>query len=244
MSELKIVERFLELSNKNRLEALTTVLSGMVFSYELEDCSSEYGSCTNVIVPVSEIKKDQKYTLLVAHYDVWGNSTGINDNTAAIATLLMFLHEHRFKEFGKPIKILFPDKEETGMVGSRDYAIKHKHEIEQVIVLDIVGYGDRLVYGSSTSDHFEYLKSYGIDHITSVLPSDNLTFSMEGIKSALIVAVHDEDLTYNKKLNNYDLGVKPKFYESFHERAMDGKLEVINWSLLNKLRLALYNIVK
>lgn len=242
--ELKIVERFLELSNKNRFEALTTVLNEMIITYETESCEIGISPCTNVIVPVSELKKNEKYTLLVAHYDTWGNSTGINDNTVAIATLLVFLHEHRFKTFSKPIKVLFSDREETGMVGSNQYAKKHKNEIEEVIVLDIVGYGDKLVYGSHEHEHFKYLKSYGIDHITTTLPSDNLTFASNGLKATLIVAAHDQDLTYNKELNNYDLGSNPKFYESFHERVMDGKLEVINWFLLEKLRLALYNIVK
>ena len=51
------------------------------------------------------------------------------------------------------------------------------------------------------------------------------------ILNALIVAAHDEDLTKAGE-NNYHLAADPKFYESFHCRAMDGRMDIINWPLV------------
>ena len=241
MNEKTIVERFLQLGNNNRVYALATILNEMEFDFDIEPCGMYTGEkCNNVIVSFAE--PGEKYTLFVAHHDLWGNSTGINDNTVAIATLLTMLYEHKSEKFSKPFKVLFPDKEESGMVGSNHYGRKYRDEIEQAIVLDIVGYGDKLTWASSNK-RFEYLNDHGIANINTILPSDNLTFEMNGIPAALIVAAHDQDLTYVEG-NYFKLSTRPKFYESFHERAMDGKLEVINWPLVVKLRNILYELIK
>jgi hypothetical protein len=246
LNEKQIVQEFLKLGSVSRIQALLSVLHGMGFKYRLESCSFHFDpqQCTNVIIDVNEVKPNEKYTLFVAHYDLWGNSTGINDNTVSIATLLMFLKDLKHRSLSKPIKILFTDREETGMVGSSNYAERHKDEIEQVIVLDIVGYGERLAYGSNQSDYFKYLKMYDIAHISKVLPSDNITFSARGINSVLITAIHRKDLIYNKDRHNYDITASPKFYDSFHERVDDNKLDVINWKLVKSLRERLFEIVK
>lgn len=245
-SEQQIVKEFLSMSSHNRLQALLAVLHGMKFNYRLESCYfiTDLSSCTNVIVDLQEGAPNEKYILLVAHHDVWGKSKGINDNTVAIATLLMFAKRHRGIHFNKPIKILFTDREETGMIGSSNYAFNHKNEIDSVIVLDIVGYGDALVYGTSTPEVFSYLSKVQIHRLSKILPSDNLTFDSQKIPVALITAAHLSDLKYNKETRTYDLLPSPKFYDSFHERVDDNKLDVINWNLVRRLRMTLYNVLK
>lgn len=242
MNEKTIVEDLLYWANyTDRLYCLTTVLYNMGFRFTMESCAmTENMKCTNVILDYS--KPGEKYTLFVAHHDLWGESTGINDNTTAIASILAMLHEHKDKKFSKSFKVLFCDKEETGMVGSNSYGMKYKNEIEEVIVLDIVGYGDHLTWASS-NDRFEYLNDHGVLRINTILPSDNLTFERNGIPNTLIVAAHDEDLTKAGE-NNYNLASDPKFYESFHCRAMDGDMDIINWPLVGKLRNILYELIK
>jgi len=156
----------------------------------------------------------------------------------------MFAKRYSNVKFNKPIKILFTDREETGMIGSSNYAYIHKENIDSVIVLDIVGYGDALVYGTSTPENFEYLKKVQIHQLSKILPSDNLTFDSQGIPVVLITAAHLEDLRYNRDTRKYDLLPSPKFYDSFHERENDNKLDVINWNLVRRLRNTLAGVLK
>lgn len=231
-TEKELILDFLELGSLDRLTALTTILKRHKIKYEIE--INEDGS-KNVIVPMTE---ESDYILLVAHYDLFEGSTGINDNTASIATLIKVIKHFKGKK-SLPFKVLFPDKEETGMGGSAEFIKKHRKEINFAIVLDIIGYGDTLVSGSKNSDLFSFLESYDIKTIKTILPSDNLMFNLYQVHNTLIVATHKEDIITMKDYNGeliYSLTSSPKFYESFHNRAMDGKIEVINFELIEHLR--------
>lgn len=240
-SEKEIIEMFLELKNVDRLTALTTILNRFEIPYEVEE---DNDNCKNVVVSMTN---EKEYILFVSHYDLYPGSTGINDNTAAIAVMINVINELMFSTNPiLPVKVLFSDKEETGMIGSDSYIKKHNDEIIMAIVLDIVGYGERLVAGSKDNDLFGFLEQYGITNIDRILPSDNLMFNIHGIPNTLIVATHDADIKksiYEGK-TRYTLSHTPKFYESFHNRAMDGKIEVINFELVEHLRNSIIKILE
>lgn len=228
MVEKQIVEQFLKHKDDSRLEVLIKIMKSHNLNYEIRSCDI---SCHNVFVKLTDAVP---YTLLVAHYDVFGNSTGINDNTAAVAMLIEIIKH--FNETSGPHKnfnVLFTDKEESGMIGSHYFSKINNADITEALVFDIIGYGDTMVYGSY--QNFDALKQYGIKEINEVLPSDNIQFSNANIKTVLITAAHNKDLTLMAQ-DKYRLSTKPKFYESFHNRPEDNKIEVINFELIEKLR--------
>lgn len=230
MSERLIVEQFLDLSNKPRLDALKTLLTYYEIGHKEMLCNIE---CNNIFVPLTE---EKPYKLLVAHYDVFGTSSGINDNTAALAMIIEVIRH--FKKTGDKVNfnVLFTDKEESGMIGSYYYSKNHGEDIEEAIVFDIIGYGDSAVYAEeSTETNESCLKDSGIKRTDQFLPSDNLSFKKNGVKTTLVVAAHDDDLILNKA-GIYELNSRPRFYESFHNRDKDNDIEVINFKLIEDLR--------
>lgn len=229
-TEKQLIQQFLELKDINRFDALTQILKFHGIEYEVEEYED---GVRNVIVSMTD-KED--YLLLVAHYDLFPGSTGINDNTASIAVLInVILSIQANGNKTLPFKVLFPDKEESGMVGSSEYINRHGEHIIGAFVLDIVGYGDTLVHGSVKNEAFDFLTKYNIIPVDTILPSDNLIFNANAIPNTLIVATHKEDILSNNK-GGHRLSVYPKFYESFHNRAMDGNIEVINFELISHLR--------
>jgi len=230
MSERLIVEQFLDLQDKPREEALKTLLTYYEIKHEEVRCNVD---CNNILVRMTDKKP---YKLLVAHYDVYGNSTGINDNTTAIAMLIEVIRHFKKENKKVDFNVLFTDKEESGMIGSYYFSSNYRKEIEEAIVFDIIGYGESAVYAESSVETNEsILKEIGIKRINQFLPSDNISFKNNGVKSTLIVAAHDNDLVLNKD-GLYELNSKPRFYESFHNREKDNDIEVINFELIKDLR--------
>ena len=229
-SEEIIVHQFLNSHEASRYKTLLNILE-----MHNVDHYTEHGNhdTKNVIVSLTN---ETPYTLLVAHYDVFGSSTGINDNTCALALLIQIAKTLSKTNTTVPLKILFTDKEEQGMYGSYDYANKHQDEIQKVIVFDIIGYGDQYFYGAdqNASQAFQFLNELGINRLSMVLPSDNLMFANAGIKSTLITALPNEDVQLQNQ--EYHLKASPKFVESFHNNALDNDINVINFDLIERLR--------
>jgi len=223
MSEKLIIEQFLDLNKLSRLEALKYILTYHEIKHRVIPCQHD---CNNVFVKLTE---EKPYRLLVAHYDIVKDSTGINDNTAALALLINIIKESKEKNFN----VLFTDKEESGMIGSYQFSKVYGKDIKEAIIFDIIGFGDTIVYGSFGD--FDNLSKVGIKEISSFLPSDNVTFKSNNVKTALITAAHKEDLTLIKE-NYYSLNAKAKFYESFHNRQFDNNINLINFDLITELK--------
>jgi hypothetical protein len=227
--------------NEQRLSKLKDILDRLGVEYSLEE---DYGA-TNLVVSLKGTDNASGgFIMLGAHYDLYQDSLGINDNSCSIALLLELI---RFSKTASPkenVKIVFFDKEETGMVGSHNYASRHRKEIDYSIILDIIGYGDTLVYCNNLKSNKikEVLKSMDIKELSNILPSDNIPIANYGIPVALIVALHQDDL-YEVAEEIYELKENPKFYSSFHNRENDNKMELINFSLIEELRISLIKLL-
>ena len=212
----------------SRLDALLLMLSDNDIDFKLNRIKSN--QYINVSVQLGDHSTDKKVTVLGAHYDVYKDSLGYNDNTCAVIMLIKFIINNKDKEFKEPVEIVFFDKEESGMIGSYYYVKNNKHRIAYALIFDIIAFGDQLVFGTRSSNLVEKLAD--IKHVARVLPSDNLNFINEGIDVALITAVHNSDLIY--KHGAYHFGIEPKFYKSFHNRELDNDMDILNFDLLDK----------
>lgn len=230
MKELDILTYFLENKYQSRRDILKNLLAMCDIAYEVEPFEDGFYSGENIIVSLTNSKT---YTLLVGHYDIFGDSLGINDNTTSIASLISMILKIKGSNIPmKPIKILFSDLEENGMRGSAHFAKMHREEIKEAIVLDIVGYGDMFIYGSHQQFHLGV--SPKIKEVNMVLPSDNFAFEKKGIKNVLITAIHEKHTKYVSKevVQITDFG----FSESFHNGPKDNDLSQINLELLSSLK--------
>ena len=223
-----ITERMIYQAKHTRRQTLIHELNAHGIKYHTESCGD---ACENVVVSLTD---QSRYTLLVAHYDVYGTSLGINDNTVAIATLISSIKEMMASKLQIPLKVLFADKEESGMIGSQHYAKTHKNNLQAVIVLDIVGFGNRLIHGSQFPNDFSMLDTLGIQSIKTVMPSDNFSFLKLNIKTTLITACYNEELKEEKGV--FDVSFPWYFSSSFHNGVNDNDMSKINFELAEQLK--------
>jgi hypothetical protein len=223
-----ITERMIYQAKHTRRQTLIHELNAHGIKYHTESCGD---ACENVVVSLTD---QSRYTLFVAHYDVYGTSLGINDNTVAIATLISSIKEMMSKKYHLPVKVLFADKEESGMIGSQYFAHQYQHDLQAVIVLDIVGFGDRLIHGSKQPQDFHMLDILGIQNIKTVMPSDNLSFIRHNIKTTLITACFNEELKEENGM--IDVSYPWYFSTSFHNGINDNDMNKINFELAEKLK--------
>lgn len=234
----ELVESIL-VKNEERLNRIVSSLDQLGVEYRIET----ENDATNLIVPIEgKNKASGGFITLGAHYDLYQDSIGINDNSCAVALLLDFIKETLTNKPNKDLEIVFFDKEETGMVGSSNYAAKYKDKIDYAIIFDIIGYGDTLIYGNNRQNEKiqEVFKNLKLKQISPPLPSDNMTFSHKGVPVALITATHRDDLCAIPDVDEfgetYYFKRTPKFYSSFHNRENDNKMEIINFPLIEKLK--------
>lgn len=182
-------------------------------------------NATNVVVSLYNDNNTKPQYAVGAHFDKVSGSKGINDNAVAVATLIKIAKE--YKNNNIPIDIVFFDKEESGMGGSRLYANTNP-QVKHVLVLDIIGYGDTpiLCVPHGDCDFPTALK------VSDNLPSDNMSLSGAGVPASLIVTVPRDDLEI--KDSKVKLKVGPSFYSSFHGRPYDD-IKYINWSAVKKV---------
>jgi Zn-dependent M28 family amino/carboxypeptidase len=230
MNELDILTYFLENKYQPRRDILKNLLALCDIAYEVQPFEDGFYHGENIIVSLTNSKT---YTLLVGHYDIFGDSLGINDNTTSIASLISMIIQIKDSNIPiKPIKILFSDLEEKGMRGSAHYAKMHRADIKEAIVLDIVGYGDMFIYGSH--QQFNLGIAPKMKEVNMVLPSDNFAFEKKGIKNVLITAIHENHTKHVSK--NLVQITDFSFSESFHNGPKDNDLSQINLELLSSLK--------
>jgi len=218
---------------RNRLLNLKNLLDESNITYEVNSYKGQ--NVENILVKIDPKEAtDKKAVAIVAHYDVVPRSKGINDNAIAVLAAIEIIKHLKENGTPRPVDILFSDREETGMVGSSLYIKDNRDRIGYAISLDILGYGDQLVYCTNAKEVFgRIFEGSNLKHIENMLPGDNTSFNRAKIPNALIVASHKSDLNPTKD-GSYRLPSFPKFYESFHNREQDNKIEVINFDIINE----------
>lgn len=232
----KIVKEFTKgrLKGIPRLNTLESILSEYRIDYTIK--TDPITVSHNVIVQFNPEVKPRE--VLGAHYDVWGSSVGINDNTVAVATLINLIP--KLKKTKLPLDVVFFDKEETGMTGAsfyiKDTGLDNIKKKNGVLILDVIGYGNVLAFSGGNENY--YFHKFNLENkcmLTQELPSDNIVFNSKGITATLLVVVPGKDLKLRWNDNPEVCILKPnaEFYESFHNRKYDNNIELINWDLVD-----------
>lgn len=226
----KIVELLVE--NSKRLDKLKEILDKNEIEYTIDSKNN----ADNLIVKLGQEDNTGSVVVLGAHYDLFPGRTGINDNTCSLLLLLEFIKKAKDKKLVRPIEVVFFDKEESGMVGSNMYAKNNFNRVSYALIFDIIGYGDTLVYGNTDNKLDELFSGTDIKKLSTVLPSDNITFEAQKIPTALITAAHKKDLKASLSVKMaYTVRHTAEFYSSFHNRENDNNIEIINVSLIESL---------
>lgn len=132
---MKEIVRYLSgCSKTKRISRLVEILTQKNIPIQLQ----KNKDVVNVLAGDFDCK--EKMPLVWAHHDVVPESSGANDNLASVAIAIELLTTCR-------CRAVFADGEESGHTGARLFCESvQKSQIECIVVLDVCGYGDFLVY--------------------------------------------------------------------------------------------------
>lgn len=231
----------------NRLNLLKTLAF-----YGISATAERFNGGINYVVKAGNWNNFQNKIITVgAHYDTYPHSKAYNDNACSVAVLIKFiLGSSKLNLIDLPIEVVFFDREETGFVGSRNYITARRKAdviIQHAVILDIVGYGDKLyscgVAGENDEEHLKKsLRDVGVKQLDTMLDSDNMSFNMSNIENHLIVALHDEDIVQKEEKTTVNYGSTAVF-KSFHNRELDNDINIIKWDAVDTVLQVLYNLV-
>jgi Zn-dependent M28 family amino/carboxypeptidase len=143
-----------------RFDALLNLLDDSGLAYEIEtfpnDRSEDVGPANgrNVVVTVGSGERD---IVIGAHADAailpdGSLSHAMVDNAAAVVVLIRLAQALQHHELHHRVKLVFFDLEELNLLGSKHFAKNmNRPGIAGMINLDIVGYGDTLIYGPAAA---------------------------------------------------------------------------------------------
>jgi Zn-dependent M28 family amino/carboxypeptidase len=144
-------------TNAGRLAALREILTERGLAFEVQTFAGGKKDApaegANVVLGSSSGSAGAREIVVGAHYDAvmlkdGTLSHGMVDNGASVVVLLRVAEALKGRKLAHPVRIVFFDQEEIGLLGSKSFVAGRKAEtIAAAINLDIAGYGDTLVFG-------------------------------------------------------------------------------------------------
>lgn len=142
----------------------------------------------NVVATIEGTEKKDEIIVFTAHYDSVPYSSGAYDNgsgTTAVMQILEYYSKHLPK---RTLKFVFCASEEMGLLGSKDYVIKHKDELEKFklcINIDMIGVTIGYDFACVTGDvsivnyleYFSKINGFGLTIDRRVYSSDSTPFA-------------------------------------------------------------------
>jgi acetylornithine deacetylase/succinyl-diaminopimelate desuccinylase-like protein len=152
-----------------------------------------------------------KQIVVGAHYDVFNDSPGANDNGSGVAVLLTLIKQLQDMEWNYSVDFCFFDQEETGFLGSYYYAKKFviPRRYFAMVNLDIEGTGDEVYLGPVGSNSqkimrfvHEAVKHTGFHVVESAdyPASDHVSFAKLNLQNIAISIVPKGD---GERLSTY-----------------------------------------
>lgn len=198
------------IGNDNRKAAIEHILKSIGVDYQI------VGNYTKNIVV--SFNPSSERLVIGGHYDAF--YAGANDNAAACVILLNLIGD--LKNTNKSIDFVFFDKEEQGMIGSKEYIeIVGKNNIKGMINLDMCGLGNNILLaydkiGKLRFD-FDYMEDIIIDPNVTVLrglpPGDYDNFVRNSIPAIFIINSTNHDVAWFKG----NVNIFPDFAKTMHK---------------------------
>jgi len=118
------------------------------------------GNYSNMVVDFPGPDPARKKVLLTSHYDAVPGSPGANDDASAVAVLLGVAALYYTKAAPVPVRLIFFDGEEAGLLGSKAYVQQQGIEdVAAVLNMELVGEGSIPAFWPHTrqSEHYHAL---------------------------------------------------------------------------------------
>jgi carboxypeptidase Q len=166
---------------------------------------------SNVIAEIKGSEKPDEFVILGAHLDSWELGTGALDdgcNAALVVDALRAIKASGVKP-RRTIRFILFSGEEEGLIGSRAYAVAHRHELDRAAGVIIYDSGTGKTTGFSTGGRNDVvpigrqliapLAQFGVKDLTPDMEwgSDHFDFMLEGVPTFI---ADQEEANY---LENY-----------------------------------------
>ena len=221
-------ERILQITDKNKDRRLRKIIAQLHKNYIIQTALPSDSSfptsdeLVNIIVPA----KDQTNKIaIMGHWDVFPGSSGFNDNSSGIVTLLKLQDC-----LPNNVELVFTDGEEHGGTGCQ-YYLENFPTPKEAINVDVVGLGDKIfyeMYGKVTT-----FKVPTDAELYSHIPfSDSYILQNYGVPNILL-------LTGRSKLCLIE-----NIFHAQHCGKDDGKIDMISEDIMDRVFQAIMNIIR
>ena len=142
-------------SNAGRLQALREILKAHGIPFEVQTFTSDRGEGHNLVAAFGAGGRE---IVVGAHYDAMkledGTlSRGMVDDGAGVIALVRLAEALRGRPLRHRLRIVFFDQEELGLLGSKAFVAALKPaDVAANVNVDIVAYGDTLVFGGGKGE--------------------------------------------------------------------------------------------
>ena len=142
-------------SNAGRLQALREILKARGIPFEAQTFTSDRGEGTNLIATFGAGGRE---IVVGAHYDAvklkdGTLSRGMVDDGAGVIALVRLAEALRGRPLRHRVRVAFFDQEEVGLLGSKAFlAARQPADVAANVNVDIVAYGDTLVFGGGKGE--------------------------------------------------------------------------------------------
>ena len=137
-------------NNAGRRDAIVTQARALGVEPVLEPFGEGRSAGANVIVTLPG--RGPKTIVIGAHLDRVGVGRGAVDNAASCAVLIELIAAFKASPLESTVRLVFFDREENGLVGSRMHFSTPGHRANYAINLDVFAYGDTIFATGSRPD--------------------------------------------------------------------------------------------
>ena len=211
-------EWILRITDKDRTKRIEKILSFVTKNHIIQNVLPTNSFPTtrplsNIIIP-AKIQKN-KLTIM-AHHDVFPGSSGFNDNSSGVVTLL------KLQDFlPDDVELVFTDGEERGGQGCRYYLENYRRPVE-AINIDVVGLGEKVFY-----EQYGKVCSYDIPKTLELFEhipfSDSYILQNYKIPNILMLTGNQKECLIRN------------IFEAQHGGQNDGNIDLISESVMDKV---------
>jgi aminopeptidase YwaD len=113
------------------------------------DTIFETRTATNVVATKRGAIRPEEIVVAGGHFDSVPGGPGANDNASGVAATLEAARALSSVRTARTVQFVLFSGEELGLFGSAAFAAEHRQGVVAMINLDMVGWGDRLMIGTS-----------------------------------------------------------------------------------------------
>jgi len=215
----------LKITAKDKEERLRKIESCIEVDYEVQ-VAEEDGLCdslTNIIIPA---RNQEGKISVIAHHDVLPGTSGYNDNSTGVVTLLKLQ-----KHLPDHVELVFTDGEERGGSGCRLYLDNRPQPIAAINV-DVVGLKGKIFYEEYGNKRGIFKIPKSLEYYNYIPFSDSYVLAQRGVPNILLLTGGSQDTLIRE------------IFDSQHGGKNDGRLDLVSESMMDRVFEVVLSIVK